>query len=65
MFRRQPRAIIEVSELYIGNEYMAAIDRVPGLEAFAAVIYSSNLEYELAEGDDEVRATNLEQPKKP
>ncbi|KAK0928386.1 peroxin [Friedmanniomyces endolithicus] len=34
----------------LGNEYLAAIDRVRDLEAFAAVIYSSNFEYEVAEG---------------
>jgi len=33
----------------LGNEYLAAIDRVRDLEAFAAVIYSSNFEYEVAE----------------
>lgn len=33
----------------LGNEYLAAIDRVHDLEAFAAVIYSSNFEYEVAE----------------
>ncbi|KAK0772651.1 peroxin [Friedmanniomyces endolithicus] len=32
----------------LGNEYLAAIDRVRDLEAFAAVIYSSNFEYEVA-----------------
>ncbi|KAK3073309.1 peroxin [Teratosphaeriaceae sp. CCFEE 6253] len=30
----------------LGNEYLAAIDRVGDVEAFAAVIYSSNFEYE-------------------
>jgi peroxin-3 len=64
VFCRQAHAIVGVGELDMGNEYMAAMDRVPDLEAFAAVIYSSNLEYELAEGDDEARAANLEQPKK-
>jgi len=33
----------------LGNEYLSAIDRVRDLEAFAAVIYSSNFEYEVAE----------------
>ncbi|TKA73503.1 hypothetical protein B0A55_05505 [Friedmanniomyces simplex] len=33
----------------LGNEYLAAIDQVHDLEAFAAVIYSSNFEYEVAE----------------
>ena len=32
-----------------GNEYLAAIDWVHDLEAFAAVIYSSNFEHEVAE----------------
>ena len=31
------------------NEYLAAIDQVKDLEAFAAVIYSSNFEFEAAE----------------
>nr|POE65091.1 peroxisomal biogenesis factor 3 [Quercus suber] len=35
----------------LGNDYLSAMDRVPDLEAFAAVIYSSNFEYEVAEGD--------------
>ena len=34
----------------LGNEYLAAIDQVHDLSAFAAVIYSSNFEYEMAEG---------------
>lgn len=34
----------------LGNEYLSAIDQVHDLEAFAAVIYSSNFEYEVAEG---------------
>lgn len=33
----------------LGNEYLAAIDRVHDVEAFAAVIYSSNFESEVAE----------------
>jgi hypothetical protein len=65
VFCRQARAIIGIGELDMGNEYMAAMDRVPGLEAFVAVIYSSNLGSELAESDNEVRAANLEQSKKP
>lgn len=56
VFCRQAHAIVGVGELDMGNEYMAAMGQVPDLEAFAAVIYSSNLEYELAEGDDEARA---------
>jgi peroxin-3 len=35
----------------LGNEYLAAIDQVSDLGAFAAVIYSSNFEYELPEAD--------------
>lgn len=62
VFCRQAHAIVGVGELDMGNEYMAAMDRVPDLEAFAAVIYSSNLEYELAEGDDEARAARMEPP---
>ena len=33
----------------LGNEYLAAIDQVHDLGAFAALIYSSNFEYEVAE----------------
>lgn len=33
----------------LGNEYIAALDRVAELGAFAAVIYSSNFEYEVQE----------------
>lgn len=33
----------------LGNEYLAAMDHVHDLSAFAAVIYSSNFEYEVAE----------------
>lgn len=33
----------------LGNEYLGVIDRVSDLNAFAAVIYSSNFEYEVAE----------------
>jgi peroxin-3 len=33
----------------VGNEYLAAIDQTYGLEAFSAVIYSSNFEFEIAE----------------
>ncbi|KAK3710608.1 peroxin [Vermiconidia calcicola] len=32
----------------LGNEYLATLDRVQDLGAFAAVIYSSNFEYEVA-----------------
>jgi peroxin-3 len=38
------------------NEYLAAIESVGGLEAFAAVVYSSNFEYESPE------AVNVYQP---
>jgi peroxin-3 len=68
VFCRQAHAIVGVGELDMGNEYMVAMDQVPDLEAFAAVIYSSNLEYELAEGDDEARAARVEstaEPKQP
>lgn len=34
----------------LANEYLSAIDQVHDLEAFAAVIYSSNFEYEVVEG---------------
>lgn len=37
------------SEPGAANEYLAAIDKVPDLEAFAAVIYSSNFEFEAVE----------------
>lgn len=30
----------------LGNDYLAAVDRVPDLAAFAALVYSSNWEYE-------------------
>ena len=33
----------------LGNEYLAAIDHVHDLEAFAAVIYSSHFDYELSD----------------
>jgi peroxin-3 len=32
--------------LALGNEYLAAVDKVPDLAAFAALVYSSNWEYE-------------------
>lgn len=32
------------------NEYLAAMNQVPDLRSFAAVIYSSNFEYEMPEG---------------
>ncbi|KAG9388110.1 Peroxisomal membrane protein [Pyrenophora tritici-repentis] len=39
------------------NEYLSAMEAVGGLEAFAAVVYSSNFEYESPEA-----ATTLSQP---
>ena len=36
----------------LGNEYLAAIDSVHDLNAFAAVIYSSNFEYEVIESNN-------------
>lgn len=36
----------------LGNEYLAAIDQVSDLGAFAAVIYSSNFEYEVPQDDE-------------
>ena len=36
----------------LGNEYLVAIDRVHDLEAFAAVIYSSNFEAEVSARDE-------------
>ncbi len=44
----------------LGNEYIAALDRVAELGAFAAVIYSSNFEYEVQESME--TATNAAQP---
>ncbi|EME81753.1 uncharacterized protein MYCFIDRAFT_50360 [Pseudocercospora fijiensis CIRAD86] len=37
----------------LGNEYLAAIDQVPDLGAFAAVIYSSNFEQELPQDGEQ------------
>ncbi|KAM0719470.1 hypothetical protein Q7P37_005375 [Cladosporium fusiforme] len=61
VFCRQAHSMLGTAELEnlaglapqeaMGNEYLAAMEQVPDLEAFAAVIYSSNLEYELAEED--------------
>nr|POE76202.1 peroxisomal biogenesis factor 3 [Quercus suber] len=45
----------------LGNDYLAAMDRVPDLGAFAAVIYSSNFEYEVAEGEASHPAHNSSQ----
>lgn len=36
----------------LGNEYLAAVDQVSDLGAFAAVIYSSNFEYEVPQDED-------------
>lgn len=46
------------SQTGLGNEYLGAIDQVHDLEAFAAVIYSSNFEYEAAEAEI-APATNI------
>lgn len=40
----------------LGNEYLSAIDQVGDLGAFAAVIYSSNFEYEVPAGLDTTAA---------
>lgn len=40
----------------LGNEYLAAIDRVHDLEAFSAVIYSSHFDYEMGMGGREGKA---------
>ena len=40
----------------LGNEYLSAIDQVGDLGAFAAVIYSSNFEYEVPAGMDTAAA---------
>ena len=40
----------------LGNEYLAVIDQVHDLEAFAAVIYSSNFEYEVPESGSTSRS---------
>jgi dihydrofolate reductase len=44
------------------NEYLAAIDQVKDLEAFAAVIYSSNFEFEAAEAQQTDSATIVPPP---
>ncbi|KAI9706820.1 MAG: peroxin [Bogoriella megaspora] len=43
-----------------GNEYLAAMETVRDLEAFAAVVYSSNFEFEAA--DAEAGATSSQEP---
>ena len=49
----------------LGNEYLAAMDRVGDLEGFAAVIYSSNFEYEVDEQSDARRAAPAHTPSTP
>lgn len=34
------------------NDYLAALERVPGLKAFAAVVYSSNFDYETVDAEE-------------
>lgn len=46
----------------LGNEYLAAMDRVGDLEGFAAVIYSSNFEYEVDEQSGAARAAPAQKP---
>lgn len=75
VFCRQAHTMLGTAELEnlaglapqqaLGNEYLAAMEQVPDLEAFAAVIYSSNLEYELAEGDDAPANAPAAEPTKP
>ena len=47
----------------LGNEYLTAIDGVHDLEAFAAVIYSSNFEYEVVEGSSAAGSSRPSQSK--
>ena len=49
----------------LGNEYLAAIDRVGDVEAFAAVIYSSNFEYEVEQGQDSTAHEVMREEKAP
>ncbi|KAF2484624.1 Peroxin-3-domain-containing protein [Neohortaea acidophila] len=42
--------VVAPQDAPLGNEYLAAIDGVHDLNAFAAVIYSSNFEYEFGSG---------------
>ncbi|KAH9828326.1 peroxisomal biogenesis factor 3-like [Teratosphaeria destructans] len=46
----------------LSNEYLAAIDQVHDLEAFAAVIYSSNFEYETIEHEHEQPTPPIARP---
>jgi peroxin-3 len=46
------------------NEYLAAIESVGGLEAFAAVVYSSNFEFESPEMEGVSRPQTAEQQPK-
>ena len=49
----------------LGNEYLAAIDHVHDLSAFAAVIYSSNFEYEVAESPSTTAPQSERAPSQP
>ncbi|KAK5166071.1 peroxin [Saxophila tyrrhenica] len=49
----------------LGNEYIAALDRVAELGAFAAVIYSSNFEYEVQESENTTAASSEAKPSPP
>lgn len=51
---------VAAQEGALGNDYLAAIDRVQDLEGFAAVVYSSNWEYEPPEYANH-RGGNLDQ----
>jgi peroxin-3 len=42
-----------------GNEYLAAMETVRDLEAFAAVVYSSNFEYEAVDAEEQKRQSAL------
>lgn len=75
VFCRQAHSMLGTAELEtlagiapqesMGNEYLAAMEQVPDLEAFAAVIYSSNIEYELAEDDNAPASAPKVQPAEP
>lgn len=51
-------AISSQESAEFANEYLFAIDQVHDLEAFAAVIYSSNFEYEVVEGPNSSASTH-------
>ena len=53
-------AVAEQTGAGLGNEYLGAIDRVGDLEAFAAVIYSSNFEFEGGEEKGRVPEVRME-----